>query len=164
MFNPKRVPILELERLLSEGKSQTEIAKILGVSKQAVSKRIRRKRELSLTGGAPPHKYSLDGLGPFKAMLDNVLSEIRHLNTKIKQSEGEVRDRLNIQRLKYCAEARKEFELALEIDEKRFNIEEVLRLRDFVIEKIGEVDEETRNEIVANLKRGHALRRVLSGS
>lgn len=92
------------------------------------------------------------------------MGEIKHLNAKIKTAEGEDRERSNIQQLKYCSEARKEFELALLIDEKRFNIEEVLKFRDFVLEKIGDVDEETRDKILEGLRHGRALRRVLSQS
>ena len=166
MFNQKRIDILELEKLLAEGKSQNEAARLLGFSKQAVSKTmLRRKRKAAgLPAKAVPHKFSRDGLGPFKQVMDTVLSEVRHLNAEIKLREGEDRERLNIQRLKYCAEARKEFELAIELDEKRFNIEEVLKFRDFVIEKIGEVDDETRNEIISNLERGRTLRRLVSSS
>ena len=164
MFGQRRVSILEVEKLLSEGKSQSEAARILGFSKQAVSKAIQKK---ATQGGVPaktPPKFSHDGLGPFKKVMDTVLSEIRYLNTEIKTTQGEDREKLNIQRLKYCSEARKEFELALLIDEKRFNIEEVLKFRDFVLEKIGETDEETRDAIIEGLRRGRALRRALSES
>ena len=167
MFNQRRLPIFELEKLIAEGKSQNEAARIMGFSKQAVSKALQRRRQGTegVPAKTPPNaKFSYDGLGPFKKIMDTVLSEIRYLNTEIKIAQAEDRERLNTQRLKYCAEARKEFELALLIDEKRFNIEEVLKFRDFVLEKIGDVDEETRDKILEGLRRGRALRRVLSQS
>jgi hypothetical protein len=166
MFNQRRLPILELEKLIAEGKTQGETARILGFSKQAVSKALQKKRQVG-EGGVPaktPLKFSHDGLGGFKRIMDSVLGEVRYLNTEIKKTEGEVRERLNIQRLKYCSEARKEFELALLIDEKRFNIEEILKFRDFVLQKIGEVDEQTRDEILEGLRRGRALRRAIDPS
>jgi predicted transcriptional regulator len=162
MFNQRRIDILEMNRLLAEGKGQSEVARLLGVSKQAISKTLKKKREGSLTVKGEPKKFSQDGLGPFKQVMHTVLSEIKHLNAEIKTAQAETRERLNIQRLKYCAEARKEFELAIEIDEKRFNIEEVLRFRDYVIQTIGEVDEQTRNEILANLERGRTLKRLVT--
>ena len=163
MFNQRRLSILEVERLLAEGKSQNAAARILGFSKQAVSKALQKRRQV--TEGVPaktPPKFSRDGLGPFKKVMDTVLSEIRYLNSEIKIAQAEERENLNIQRLKYYSEARKEFELALLIDEKRFNIEEVLKFRDFVLEKIGDVDEKTRDEILEGLRRGRTLRRVLT--
>jgi transcriptional regulator with XRE-family HTH domain len=164
MFNQRKVQILDVERLIAEGKSQSEIARTLGVSKQAISQCLERKRQVG-EGGVPAKikpKFSRDGLGPFKRVMDTVLSEVRYLNAEVKKAEGEVRERLNIQRLKYCAEARKEFELALLIDEKRFNIEESLRFTDFVVEIIGECDEETQNKIIGGLRRGRALRRAVT--
>ena len=99
------------------------------------------------------------------ALLQQEVDQIKQTaESEIKTAQAEDRERLNTQRLKYCAEARKEFELALLIDEKRFNIEEVLKFRDFVLEKIGEVDEETRDKILEGLRRGRTLRRVLSQS
>lgn len=161
----KRLPILELEKLIAQGKSQSEAARILGFSKQAVSKALQKKNQV--TEGVPAKtspnaKFSYDGLGPFKKVMEIVMGEIKHLNTEIKTAKSEDRESLNMQQLKYCSEARKEFELALLIDEKRFNIEEILKFRDFVLEKIGEVDEETRDKILEGLRRGRALRRVLS--
>jgi transcriptional regulator with XRE-family HTH domain len=164
MFNQKRIDIFELEKLLAEGKSQSECARLLGVSKQAISKALQRKRNMGLPAKSTPEKFSEDRLGAFRKLMGNVLSEVRYLNNALKTVPPEERERLNMQRLKYIAEARKEFELALEIDSRRFNIEEVLKFRDYVIERIGECDAETREKIVAGLKRGNALRRLVSPS
>jgi transcriptional regulator with XRE-family HTH domain len=163
----RRLSIIELEKLLAMGKSQSEAARLLGFSKQAVSKALKKKKQV--IEGVPAKisqtvKFSHDGLGPFKKVMETVMGEIKYLNAKIKTAQDEDREKLNMQRLKYCSEARKEFELALLIDEKRFNIEEILKFRDFVLEKIGEVDEETRDKILEGLRRGRALRRALAQS
>ena len=165
MFNQRRLSILEVERLLAEGKSQNAAARILGFSKQAVSKALQKRRQGTEDVPAKtPAKFSRDGLGPFKKVMDTVLSEIRYLTIEINKTTTQAEDResLNMQRLKYCSESRIVFELALLIDEKRFNIEEVLKFRDFVLQKIGDVDEKTRDEILEGLRRGRALRRVLT--
>ena len=162
MFNQRRIDPLELDRLLAEGKSQSECARLLNVSKQAVSKALQRKHSGGLPVKAPPHKYSKDSLGPYKNLMSTTLGEIRYLNNAIKAAKDETRSSLNLERLKYIAESRKQFELAIELDEKRFAIEEVLKFRNYVIEKIGEVDEQTRDEIISNLQRGHTLRKLLT--
>lgn len=152
-----------LHKMLAEGKSQNQCGRELGFSKQAISKALQRERaiEAGLPTTAPPPKFDPHGLGAFKRLLNTVLTEIKLLNNQIKTAAGDDRSNLNIQRLKYISEARKEFQLALEIDERRFAFEEVLKFKDFVLEEIGKVDDETKDKIIGRLRRGGALKRLL---
>ena len=84
MFNQRRIDPLELDKLLAAGKSQSEISRLLQVSRQAISKAVAKKRSGGLPVKTPPKKFSQDGLGPFRRVMGTVLGEIRHLNGVIK--------------------------------------------------------------------------------
>lgn len=177
MFRNRKLSMLELQRLLGEGKSMTEAARLLGVSKQAVSKAMKKRRESSSAADSPgglvpvrstgPKGVSeFEGLKRLKKIMAPVFAEIQILNSELKKLQatdkikGEDRRELNFQRLKYVAEGRKQLALALLIDEKRFAFDEVLKFQNFILEKIGEVDEQTRDEILTNIRRGKSLRNL----
>ena len=162
MFEKRINPIL-LQKLIGEGESQSGAARKMGFSKQAISKFLQRQK------GDPkpvPVKTGpiseFEGLKSLKKIMSCVVGELKYLDGEIKTSQGESRERLNSQRLNYLKECRKQLSLVLEVDEKRFNIEEVLRFQNFVLEKIGEIDETTREQILESLRRGKSFRRLLN--
>ena len=157
MFHKRSLNPMEVDRLMAQGKNQAEVGRILGFTRQAVCSHLKARENKSLTN---PEQFK--GLGPLAAVIRTTLGELKYLNNEIKSAEKATdRERLNGQRLKYLAEARKDFELALKIDEKRFKIDEVIRFKNFVIETIGEVDEDTRTKIIGALRQRHALERSL---
>lgn len=158
-----RLPAEQVDKLLAEGKSQSEVGRILGFSKQAVSFFVQRKRNLPAKA-SPKQISNFEGLQRLKRLMSPVFEEIKTLNSEIKKQDitSDTRQGLNFQRLKYLSEGRKQLELALLIDEKRFGFEEVLKFQNFVLETIGEVDEDARQEIIAKLRGGKSLRRLVS--
>ena len=163
----KRIPMHKLKQMLAEGKSQNQCARELGFSKQAVSKALQKERQMQeglVSPSAIPAKFDPDGLGAFRRILHTTLTEIKILNSDIKTAAGDDRSKLNIERLKYIAEARKQFALALDIDEKRFSIEEAAKFKEFVLKTIGDLDEATRERIITGLRRAGSLRRLLDAS
>ncbi len=170
----KRLPMSEVDRLINEeGKSISATARILGFSKQAVSQALQKRKKGServpakFTGAKTVSDF--EGLRMLKRVMSPVFGEIKFLNFEIgklkdEEVKGEDRKNLNFQRLKYIAEGRKQLALALLIDEKRFAFEEVLKFQNFVLEKIGEIDETARDEILERLRGGRALRRALDQS
>jgi len=166
MFNtPKqKLSLIEIHKKLAEGKSQNQAARELGFSKQAVSKALQKERQIQeglSPSSAIPAKFDRDGLGAFRRILHTTLTEIKFLSHQIKTASGDDRSKLNMERLKYISEARKEFSLALDIDEKRFSIDEAARFKEFVIKTIGEQDEETRERIIKGLRQAGTIRRLI---
>jgi transcriptional regulator with XRE-family HTH domain len=163
----RRINPIELDRLLAEGFSQNETARRMGFSKQAVSQFLQKRKQheqgiKNLPAKTP--KSEFEGTRLLKRVMSIVIAELRYLDKKmseITEDHQENRPSLNFQRLKYLAEARKQIALVLEIDKERFGIEEVLKFQNFVLEKIGEIDEQTRDQIIEGLRRGKSLRRVL---
>jgi transcriptional regulator with XRE-family HTH domain len=160
----RRINPIELDRLLAENLSLSEAARRMGFSKQAISqflqKRKRQEQGIKNLPAKTPH-VDFSGTKVLKKVISIVTGELRYLDKKINEVSEEQRSSLNFQRLKYLAEARKQIALVLEIDEKRFNIEEVLKFQNFVLEKIGEIDEQTRDQIIEGLRRGKSIRTVL---
>jgi len=156
MFKRTLNPMI-VDNLLADGKSQAEIGRMTGFTRQAVCAHLKARDNKALTN---PEQFK--GLGPLASVIKTTLGEIKILNDEIKSAEkASAREKLNRQRLAYLAEARKDFDLALKIDEKRFQIDEVTKFRDFVIQTIGECDEETRTKIVGALRQRHALERSI---
>ncbi len=168
----KKINIAELEKLIRDGNSQNQAARIIGVSKQAVSatlKRLKAQNERSALSVSEPVVKALvgskiDGMRQLKKINDTVIHEINFLNQKIKNLEGDKkgdengqkkgednggeRDKLVFQRLKHIAEIRKQLSLLLDISKELYNVEEVQRFQQTVLDTIGEVDENVRNKIV----------------
>jgi len=177
----KKLPMSEVQRLLGAGKNQSQVARELGFSKQAVSKmlKLKKRREGYAAGTSPgglvpvrpgPKGVSeFEGLKRLKKIMAPVFDEIKVLNSEIKKLQAEqVKTddyrNLNFQRLKFIAEGRKQLALALLIDEKRFAFEEVLKFQNFILESIGAVDETTRDEILDRIRSGKSLRNIFKQS
>jgi len=156
----KKIDILKLEKLIRDGNSQGQAARILEVSKQAISatlKKLKAQNERSALSVSEPVVKALvgskiDGMKQLKKINDTVIHEINILNQKIKDlqgdGKGEERDNLVFQRLKHIAEIRKQLGLLLDISKELYNVEEVQRFQQTVLDTIGEVDENVRNKIV----------------
>ncbi len=152
----KKINIAELEKLIRNGNSQGQAARLIGVSKQAVSatlKRLKASNERSALSVSEPVVKALvgskiDGMKQLKKINDTVIHEINFLNQKIKDSNDGEREDLVFQRLKHIAEIRKQLGLLLDISKELYNVEEVQRFQQTVLDTIGEIDENVRNKII----------------
>ena len=151
----KKIHLPDLEKLLREGVHQSEIARQLKVSKQAISKAVRRLKrandQAAISVSAPVIKVlvgsKIDGMKQLKKINDVVIHEINLLHQKIKDAEGKERESLIAQRLKHIAEVRKQLGLLLDICKELYNAEEVQHFQQTVLATIGEVDENVKDEI-----------------
>jgi DNA-binding transcriptional regulator GbsR (MarR family) len=168
----KRIHLPEVERLLREGIHQSEIARQLKVSKQAISKvvkRLKQQNDQAALSISPPVVKALvgskiDGMKQLKKINDTVIREINFLNEKIKKAKEEEREALALQRLKHIGEVRKQLSLLLDICKELYNAEEVQRFQQTVLETIEEVDENVRDEILKRLKLLRSARSVFGSS
>jgi predicted transcriptional regulator len=168
----KKIDIIKLEKLIRDGNSQGQAARLIGVSKQAVSatlKRLKAQNERSALSVSEPVVKALvgskiDGMKQLKKINDTVIHEINILNQKIKVIDALIcdpnldekiknekekeRGDLVFSRLKHVGEIRKELGLLLDISKELYNVEEVQRFQQTVLDTIEEVDENVRNKIV----------------
>jgi hypothetical protein len=164
----KKIHLPALEELLREGIHQSEIARQLKVSKQAISKAVRRLKrqndQAAISVSTPVIKVlvgsKIDGMKQLKKINDVVIHEINLLHQKIKDAEGKERETLITQRLKHVAEVRKQLGLLLDICKELYNAEEVQHFQQTVLATIGEVDENVKDEIIRRLKSLRSARSV----
>ena len=180
----KKIDIIKLEKLIRDGNSQGQAARLIGVSKQAVSatlKRLKAQNERSALSVSEPVVKALvgskiDGMKQLKKINDTVIHEINILNQKIKVIDalicdpnldekiknGKVEDReaLVFQRLKHIAEIRKQLGLLLDICKELYNAEENQHFQETILNAIGEVDANVKDEIIGRLKSLRSTRSV----
>lgn len=164
----KKISLPEVEKLLREGVHQSEIARQLKVSKQAISKVVKKLKrqndQAAISVSAPVIKAlvgsKLDGMKQLKKINDVVIHEINLLNQKIKDAKEDERKSLTAERLKHVAEVRKQLGLLLDICKELYNAEEVQRFQQTVLQTIGEVDENVKNEIIRRLRTLRSARSV----
>ncbi len=157
----KKISLPEVEKLLREGIHQSAIARQLKVSKQAISKvvmKLKQQNDQSALSVSPTVVKAIvgskiDGMRQLKKINDVVIHEINILNKKVKDATEEDRGDLVFQRLKHIAEVRKQLGLLLDICKELYNAEEVQHFQQTVLDTIGEVDENVKNEILRRLKQ-----------
>jgi predicted HicB family RNase H-like nuclease len=173
----QRISRLELERLVSEGKGVSEIARELQASKSNISERCKR------IGLVPPKAKrggckavvlhgTGDGVGLDPA---NQLQKINDLSIEIlnkairamrKQGGNSITDPLS-SCLRAMKEIRDQMSLRFSIAEKVHDMalrEAEVEFREEVLQVIGEVDPHVREEILEKLKERRAARSALGGN
>jgi transposase len=180
----KKISLPEVEQLLREGIHQSEIARQLKVSKQAISKvvqRLKQQNDQAALSVSPVVARAIvgskiDGMRQLKKINDVTIHEINLLNQKIKDADVALRETnldekvksekeqeregLVFQRLKHIAEIRKQLGLLLDICKELYNAEENQHFQQTVLDAIGEVNQEVKDEIIGRLKSLRSTRSV----
>ena len=164
----KKISLPEVEKLLGEGIHQSEIARQLKVSKQAISKvvqRLKQQNDQAALSVSPVVARAIvgskiDGMRQLKKINDVTIHEINLLNEKIKNGKEEDREGLVFQRLKHIAEIRKQLGLLLDICKELYNAEENQHFQETVLDAIGEESEDVKNKIIGRLKSLRSTRSV----
>lgn len=166
-MNQPRIDIKKMSKLLDEGKTGREIAEFFKVSPQAVSQAARRlNRALHVdtaTRNAPAiADDKLDAIGQLKKISRSINTELDYIEQEIKGKKGKAREALQGQKIKHAAEIRKQVNLMTYIATTLYNIEEVAKFQQTVLEVIGEIDEEARKKIIKKLRDRISAKSVLS--
>lgn len=151
---PKRINDTRLIRLIDEGKSQAEVARELGVSRQAVHTRLRELRG-RVTQAVVAKKV--------EQVVDRKLDALEQLQ-KINAEANRLLDEIEASpevKLRAMAEIRGQLRLQLEIFETLFSLQAAEEFQQEVLAAIGEVAPEVRNEIIARLNKRRAIRSAL---
>jgi len=144
----------KLLRLIDkEKKSQSAAARILGVSRQAVSKRLQELRGKTT-----------------KAVVVKKVEEIvdhkLDLMAQLKKINSRANDLLDMAendtlRLKAMSEIRNQLRLQLEVFQALFSLQAAEEFQRIVLDVIGEFDEDARKEIIDRLNHERSIRGVL---
>src|SRR5512139_3192349 len=88
----RRLPLDRVDQLMAEGKSMSETARLLGFSKQAVSKALQKRKgasERTPVKAGPKAVSEFEGLKRLKKLMEPVFQEIRFLNSEIEKLKDE---------------------------------------------------------------------------
>jgi len=185
----KKISNLELERLLSDGKTVSEMARELKVTKGAVSKRLKALRvainqRVVLHDAGEIVEKKLDAIGQLQKINDYAnelldllmrwnrgdqealqILESQVRKVKVRGSEEEVTEyRFKDPRelaLKAMAEIRGQLNLQLEIFQALYDMSAVAEFQREILTAIGEVAPDVRHKIVCNLQKRRAIRSTL---
>jgi DNA-binding transcriptional regulator GbsR (MarR family) len=163
---------LQLEQLFREGNGVSQIARILGVSKGTVSKRL-KKLNIGIA-----HNISLYHAGEIVKKEINAAEQLLKINDTantlldrlMKVIEGDQEELKKIAPLlggksgpieaavKIKAEIRQQLRLQLEIFQALYDMQAVAEFQKEVLEAIGNAEPEVRDRIIQNLTKARALR------
>ena len=181
----------KLIRMVDQGKTQVEAAKFFGVSKQAVNKRLKELRgRTTRVIVAKKVEQVIDrqfdcmnqlnrindytneildlvmawGRGDDEALqaLENQIKnkKVRVGNEEIEVPEFKLKDPREIA-LKACGEIRNQIKLQFDIFQALYSLKEVEEFQKTVVEVLGEVSPEMRNEFVRRLNAKRSVRAAL---
>jgi len=162
-----KISLVQLERLVREGNSVSQIAKKLGVTKGSVSKRLKDLRvgitkDVVLRSAPQIVDRQLNAMDQLKKVNGLINNELDYIEKNIETATGQERKELQEQRLKHVAEVRKQLGLLLDIAQALYNAEEVAAFQQSVIEEIGHAAPEVRDRILQRLNERRAIRSTIA--
>ncbi len=162
-----KISLIQLERLVREGNSVSQIAKKLGVAKGSVSKRLKDlkvgiTKDVVLRSAPQIVDRQLNPMDQLKKINTLINGELDYIEKNIETATGQERKELQEQRLKHVAEVRKQLGLLLEIAQALYNAEEVAAFQESVIQEIGHAAPEVRDRILQRLNERRAIRSTIA--
>jgi len=185
----KKISNLELEQLIREGNGVSEIARKLGVTKGAVSKRLKAlkaaiTKDVTLHHAGEIIEKKLDAVGQLQKINENAnelldllmrwsrgdeealrILETQTRKVKVKGTEEEVTEyRMKDPRelaLKAMTEIRGQLNLQLEIFKTLYDMNAVAEFQREVLETIREVAPDVRDKIIHSLQKARIIRSTL---
>ena len=163
----RRIPIYQLERLVSKGLGVSQIADELGFSKGSISKALKRlnvavTKDVALRSASDVVDQKLDAMGQLTHVNKLINNELDHIEESIQGASEKQRKDLRNQKLRHVAEVRKQLGLFLNIAQTLYNAEEVAKFQGVVMEEIGHAAPEVRDRILQRLQRRRAIGSTLS--
>lgn len=183
-----KVDISKLEELLSQGRTPAEAARILGVNRSSVHKKVKRLKlntvkVVTLEKAAEVVEKKLDTIGQLQKINDyaNELLDLlmrwnrgdevalQILESQVAKKKVKVGDEeMEVQEFKFTdprqlalramGEIREQLRLQVEIFKTLYDVEAVREFQQVVLQAIGEVDPNVREKIIANLNKRRAIR------
>ena len=151
----KSINDTKLLRLIDkEKKNQTEAAKELGVSRQAVNTRLKQLRGKSTYAVAAAKTSQI-----IDSKLD-VVDQLKDINTKARELLDQATDDAQLS-VKLMAEIRNQLRLMMDIYEMLYSLEGAAQFQQAVLETLEEVDPALRKTVIARLNDKSSLRSAL---
>ena len=190
----KKIPIIQLEKLVREGNGVSQIAKKLNVTKGAVSKALKRlnvaiSKDVTLRSAPEIVGKKINAIEQLEKinsyaneLLDLLMAwnrgddkALQILESQITTKKVRVGDKEEFVKeykftdprqlaLRAMAEIRGQLEVQMELFKTLYNAEEVAAFQQIVMEEISSVSPETKARILQRLNERRAVRSTLSFS
>lgn len=148
---------VKLNKLLSAGKSQKEVAQLLGVSEGAISK---AKKGLNV---AVVKNISLEAAHRVVDKHLNAVEQLQNINRKANDLlNTAIAAKDNGTALKAMQEIRGQLSLQLDIFKTLYDVQAAADFQREVLDAIAEVSPDVRDRIIQRLKEGRALRAAVT--
>ena len=159
----KKISFIQLDQLVRKGKSVSEIAKELNVTKSCVSKALKKvevaiTKDVALRSAPEIVDRQIDAMGQLRKVNDMINSELDYIERNIQTATGAERKDLQRQRLEHVAEIRKQVSLLLDIARTLYDAEEVAAFQKIILEEIGRAAPEVQERIVNRLNERRVIR------
>lgn len=141
-------------RLIDSGKTQAATGRVLGVTRQAVSKRLQ-----DLRGKTTRCIVTRKTKEIVNTNLDTI-SQLKKINNKANQLLDDLKNDPAMA-IKIMAEIRGQLKLQLDIFEILFSVQAAQEFQNEVLQAIGEADNETRKRIIDRLNQKRAIRSAI---
>ncbi len=170
-----KIDPIKLSRLLSEGKTQTELAREFKVSKTAVSLAAKRlklaaTKDIALRSAGKIVEYELN-LARQLGTINNKTTELLNLLSKFFEGDPEAKTRMleisslprtvntdpRLLYLKCLAQIESQLKTQLEIYRALFDLKGVVDFQNSVLDTIGSVDPQLRECIIEKLKAARQI-------
>ena len=150
-----KISDVRMLKMVDEGISQVKIAEHFGVSKQAVSKRIKELRgKTTKVITTKKVKQAVDDRLDAIAQLKKINDEANRLLDELEEDPG--------LKIKVMAEIRQQLGLQLQIFQALYDVRAAKEFQDEVIAAIGEADPDVRDRIIRRLNERRAIRSALT--
>lgn len=159
----KKISFMQLDQLVRKGKSVSEIAKELKVTKSCVSKALKKvevanTKDVALRSAPEIVDRQIDAMGQLRKVNDLINNELDYIERNIQTATGTERKDFQRQRLEHVAEIRKQVGLLLDIARTLYDAEEVAAFQKIILEEIGGAAPEVQERIVNRLNERRAIR------
>ena len=162
----QKISFVQLERLVRDGNSVSQIAQKLGVTKGAVSKAMKKlalavSKDVALRAAPEIVNGKIDAMAQLRRVNESITRELDYIEDQIQGTSEEKRRSWQDQKLKHTGEIRKQLSLLLDIAATLYNAEEVAAFQQTVIEEIGHAAPEVREAILRRLNEARFVRSTL---
>jgi len=162
----KKISILELEQLVREGNRVSDIARKLGVSKGAVSKRLKSlnvaiTREASMHHAPAVVEQRIDAMAQLEKINRVIEGELDQIQNELGNATGSERRELQEIQIKHSAEIRKQLGLQLELFRAWYDVKAISEFQIEVLNSIREAAPDVRARILSKLQEKRALWSIL---
>jgi len=172
---PKAFTDEQLARLYGQGLGVSAISRALGVSKAAVSRRLKRLKAKSPDVGIQDSKSpqvvpfkplkspkALDAFGQLEHINQLCNMELDFLQESLANCKPLQRPIIQKQQLAHVQEIRAQIKLLAEIAQAVTHYEEIQKFQRIVLEEIANVSEEARDKILSRLEQRSSIGSILS--